>query len=593
VNVTNPDEIGSVGALPDDAVLATVEWVGEVSTAITTAETIGRALETGLGPLAERLGFGTGVALVAGRRGDLSVIATYGGAGANSGDLRLTLVDPGSPRSVYDADERHEPFLDRARSVLDAFPCRLVMPLARSGRLYGLYLLGGPDDPSPGPEALGIASLVSGIVAYVLEARAAQGELRRANTQLGVKTYQLQTLVEIGRELNLASDVDSLYRVLCGAVSGHTGTPNCVVLERDDESFRVAYAHHIVPVVEEMELVAEPSFFRTVASLARPVPVEEFEGQPAYMVFLRWGITHLLPMRHRERVRGLLGLGGRAGESPTAADFDFLAALAAQASVARENLRLRDEALVRQRLEKELSIARRIQRSLLPDASPACDGYEIATKMRTSLEVGGDYYDFIHAGPGLVGVAIGDVPGTGTPAALFMATVQATVRALASDHGLRPADLLTHVNRLVTRATKGENFVTFLYGLLDSRTHRFLVANAGHCYPAIVRKGGTVTILERSDIVFGLVEDAVYGDVEVELEEGDLLVIYTDGLSEAQNPAGELFGEGHLEAALGAQRGATAHEVVKVLFDALDRFVGGGHARDDTTVVAIRRLSSQ
>jgi serine phosphatase RsbU (regulator of sigma subunit) len=590
VSVTNPGEVGGLAARADDAVLETVEWVGDLSTAVTMAETVGKALETGLEPLVRRLGLSRGVALIAGKRGDLSVIASCGDVDRTALDRRFTLVDPGSPRAVYDADEVHEPFLDRAKPLLEALPCRLVMPLARAGRLYGIYLLGRPNDSPPTPEALGIARLLSGIVAYVLEARAVQGELRRANTQLGVKTYQLQTLVEIGRELNLAPDVDVLYGILCGAVVGHTGTPNSVVLERGEESFRLAYAHHVVPTADEIDQLASPAFFHHVATLARPVTTDELEGLPGYVVLLRWGITHFLPMRHRERVRGLLGVGGRGGESPTAADFDFLTALATQASVTRENLRLRDEALVRQRLEKELSIARRIQRSLLPDRSPTCEGYEIATRMRTSFEVGGDYYDFIEAGPGLVGLAVGDVPGKGTPAALFMATVQATVRALAAELGPQPAELLRQVNRLVTRATKGENFVTFLYGLLDTRQHRFLLANAGHCYPAIVRKGGTVTILEKSDLVFGFVEDVSYGEIEIELEPGDLLVVYTDGLSEAQNPAGELFGEGHLEAALGAQRGATAHDVVTVLFDALDRFVGTSPAQDDTTVVAVRRL---
>lgn len=580
-----PAETAAPAELPIEA----LEWFAELSDAIRSADSVGRAIESALPAIVDHLGFSRGLCLIAGRRNDFSVAVAVGEYAATV-DRHFTLVDAGATKEVYDATESDEPFIDRISHVLAAYPSRLVVPLARGGRLFGVLLLGRVEDAAPQQRPLIVTRLIAAVLAYVLESRASQRELKRANELLNARTYQLQTLVEVGRELSLAPDVDSLYRVLCETARGHAGTHVSGVLERREDRFVIVAVEGFEPTAEEADRVSSRSFFRRLSAIERAVPLDELEGAEGHAALARWGASFLVPMRHRERVRGILAVGSRGGERLSPFELDFLVALGAQASIARENLRLRDEALVRQRLEREAAIARDIQRSLLPGAPPSIPGYEVAARMRTCYEVGGDYYDFIDAGPGLVGIALGDVPGNGTPAALFMATVQATVRALASGAGLRPAELLGEVNHLVTQATRGDNFVTFLYALLDSNSHRLTAANAGHCHPLVIRRDGRVESIGVSDLVLGLVRDVRYAEYSAELEEGDLVVLYTDGLGEGQNSSGELFGEGEMHQVLATRAGSTAREVVDALFAGLDRFTGGGPLRDDTTVVVLRRL---
>ncbi len=560
-----------------------LEAIAAVSEAMAAADTVGDAVRAALSGLIGVLGYSAAAGLVVNRKGQLVAVADLGRPEPWKGKLRVTVQAPS--RVLHGADDRSEPLVAALSDVLEATPSRYVVALTRSDRLHGALLLGDPADPPLEHEQKLFVAIVARSLAYVLEAQGTNAKLHRANRILNARAYSLHTLVELGREMHLAHDVEALYRVLAMAIDGHVGPSRCLVLERREDHFDVVVAPPQCGT-DDAQMLAGRDLFMTLAALERPTRTKDLDGLPGFDTFTRLGLTHLVPMRHRERIRGVVAIGFESGAGTP--DLDYLAALGAQASVARENLRLRDEALVRQRMERELSIARGIQRSLLPERSPAVDGYDIAARMRTCFEVGGDSYDFIELADGRIAVSVGDVPGKGTPAALLMATVRAILRAVAASTSLDPAGLLTAVNRLVLDVTRGENFVTFVYAVLDPSAHTLTVANAGHCYPLLIRAGGGVEALDESGLVLGLSASASYENRTARLDEGDTVLLFTDGLTEAEDSRGQPFGERLVEALAARSWASSSRGLVEGLFATLDAFADGP-ARDDTTIVAMRR----
>jgi len=232
---------------------------------------------------------------------------------------------------------------------------------------------------------------------------------------------------------------------------------------------------------------------------------------------------------------------------------------------------------------REREEARLIQRALLPAAMPDLDGVRIAASWQPADGVGGDCFDVVTDGS-TVGIAIADVAGKGLPAALLMSNLQAAVRAFAQG-GTDPATLCGNVNRLLCRHMVSGRFVTFCFAWLDGPRHRLTYANAGHNPPLLLREGGAVERLGEGGMVMGVFPDAVFRQAEISIRTGDRLLLYTDGITEAPNEAGEEFGEDRLAAAGGSAADRSAEALKDHVLGELAAFTGGVFADDATLIV--------
>ncbi len=237
------------------------------------------------------------------------------------------------------------------------------------------------------------------------------------------------------------------------------------------------------------------------------------------------------------------------------------------------------------RREQEISEARAIQQGLLPKEIPQLPGYEIACAWQSALTVGGDYYDILSFGDEGLGLCIADVAGKGLPAAFLMANLQAAVRGLASP-SLTPDALCARLNALLCRNTTGDRFITLFYAHLDGASRCLCYSSAGHNPPILLRGDSSCERLDEGGGVLGIFPDQTYVKGTVQLEPGDRVVFYTDGVTEANNPAGEEFGEERLLALLREHRASSAGELQKMILAAADGF-SGGHWHDDATLLVL------
>ena len=255
--------------------------------------------------------------------------------------------------------------------------------------------------------------------------------------------------------------------------------------------------------------------------------------------------------------------------------------------------KISDEVAQRERLNREVEIAREVQERLFPQTLPAIPGLDYAAFCRPALAVGGDYYDFLALPHGQLGVAIGDVAGKGIAAALMMASLQASLRGEATRAPENLAIAMANINRLVYDSSASNRYATFFYGQYDPASGRFDYVNAGHNPPMLFRShlgAWEVIRLEIGGTVIGLIETFPYQQGSVTILPGDTLVAFTDGISEAMNKADDEWGEEALTQSVERCNGLPAKEVLDHIFQDCDSFVAGAKQHDDMTLVVLRVL---
>jgi sigma-B regulation protein RsbU (phosphoserine phosphatase) len=309
------------------------------------------------------------------------------------------------------------------------------------------------------------------------------------------------------------------------------------------------------------------------------------------------GAEVALPIMARGRLLGAIVLGAKRSEQPySRMELDVLEAVASHTALALENSllasSLAEEAGQRERLNREVEIAREVQQRLLPQAGPAVAGLEYAGICRPALGVGGDYYDFLPLDDGRFGFAIGDVSGKGYAAALLMASLQASLRGQTLDSPDDLARLMARVNRLLFEATPSNKYATFFYSQYEPLSRRLDWVNAGHNAPLLFR-GAEIHRLEEGGSVVGLFRDAQYTQGSIQLQTGDLLIAFTDGISEAMDVNDEEWGEDQLCAAVALfGNDMPVMDSVTRLLACADAHAAGAPQHDDMTVVAIRAVAA-
>ncbi len=296
-----------------------------------------------------------------------------------------------------------------------------------------------------------------------------------------------------------------------------------------------------------------------------------------------------VPIKYGDKVLGAINLESNRTHFFNHHHIDLLKTFAAQAAVVLQNSKLFYKTLEIKEIKREMAIAKGVQKALLPQSEPRIEGFDFAASNVSSLAIGGDLYDFINLSNDLVGVAIGDVSGKGVPGAMLMAALYSTFRGHVRKSEM-PQKVINYLNTSLYEQTETNKFATFFYGILNTRKNTFNYTNAGHNSPLLVRKSGELKELNKGGPLLGYVPEIDYTAGKIELGSGDIVVLYTDGVSEAFNNREEEFGIDRIVETIRRHKNKPAEQIINRITDKVIQFSKKKHQDDDLTMVIIKKL---
>lgn len=464
----------------------------------------------------------------------------------------------------------------------------LLIPIRSSDQTLGLIGLGNKISQKPytKPEIDYLRSL-SNIAATSIENGLMVMQLQDMNRTLDKKIQELNTLFDIGKELNSTLDTEKILTLLSYAVMGQMIVNRCIIFVKDKNHMKLAMAKGHRTDAEIQNLYEE----KFLAEIAKVASVHVLGPRQRYDEPLnnlqQSGIRVIVPMRIQNQTKGLLAIGERITKVAfQEEDIEFLSTLGNEAMICLENSRLFEETLQKQRMEEELAIAREIQQKLLPQTCPTLDRYDIAAINVSSRQVSGDYFDCIQLNSEILCLAIADVSGKGTGASLLMANLQATLHALIEANASLPK-VAAKINNLIHRNTTYDKFITFFLGFLNVKEHTFTFVNAGHNPPILMGKDGSVKLLEAGGLLLGMMPNMPYQQETISLAPGDWIVMYTDGVTEATNNADEEFEEKRLIEIMRSNQNLSAEQMKDKILSEVKRFSQDQPQSDDITMLLL------
>jgi serine phosphatase RsbU (regulator of sigma subunit) len=485
---------------------------------------------------------------------------------------RSLRIDPGEPRPAL-----REPVPD--------FRSALVLPLFRRGGVFAaiecLDKRGGAAFSDADFDRLDVASEH---IAFALDNALLYEETER-------RALEKEVLLEISKTLATPFDVEEviaeIFKTLRLVVM-YDAAAVYLVNRRSQALEMVSEVGYPQGSEDAFGLMVGQGVVGWVAKTGEAVIVPDVKQDPRYVAARPETRSELAaPLVIEGRTLGVFNLESDVEDAYHEGHLEILGAFAAQAAVAIERARTTRELLERRRLEKELAIAREIQQSFLPKTPPDVPGFEIAGTMQAHDEVGGDYFDFIRVSETRLGIAIADVSGKGIPAALIMAGFRMSLLAeIRNEFAIRA--VMSKVNGLLHESTDRDKFVTAFYGVLDYHNRVLICSNAGHNPPILFRAKGTLEYLSDGGVALGVLADARYEEKPVFIERGDVLVLYTDGVTEAESPEREQFGRRRLEACVRRLLGGSSQEIMSGIIAEVAAFSGSRGQTDDLTLVVLR-----
>jgi sigma-B regulation protein RsbU (phosphoserine phosphatase) len=408
----------------------------------------------------------------------------------------------------------------------------------------------------------------------------------------------LALLYEVSRELTSILDREELLRQVAQRVKKLVNYHVFTVMLWNDKTQHLESAfvmRYGDSIPSRVRVPLHQGLTGAAASARRSVRVTDTLADPRFLACeVDTGVTVrselVVPLLMRDRLIGVLDLESAETHAFTAEHERMLTTLGSYIAIALENARLYEEARESQRLlQEDLSTAREIQRQLLPSGAREVPGLDLAAGYCSARDLGGDFYDFLPYGKGRLGVALGDVSGKGTAAALFGSLAIGTIREHVAEHPCPPAEMLAMLNRRLHGARLDGRFIAMAFAVYDAGSRRLTLANAGGPYPLLVRDG-EVQEIRVAGVPLGLFPDTEYDEMTLDLQPGEAVLFASDGILESENHKEQEFGAQRLRALLQTVSPQhSASEICDLILNATDEYSGGGFApHDDRTLLVLR-----
>lgn len=365
--------------------------------------------------------------------------------------------------------------------------------------------------------------------------------------------------------------------------------------ELDDDDCRRTFRTEVVRGYDieellDLRLKTGEGIVGFVAQTGEPVISPDARSDPRYVNAREKTRSEMVaPVISNDEVIGVFNLESDELNTYTEDDLQVLLLLASQVAIIAEKAMLHEELVKKKRLEAQLEVARDVQLSLLPPRDPQLPNFDISAYNFPTEEVSGDYYDFVKIHDDQIGLVIADVSGKGVPAALLMTFLRASLRA-AIHIGYAPNVTMSKINALLGESIENSQYITAFYGVLDATNRTIAYANAGHNPPLLMDADGSARFIERGEVPLGMFHGSRYYEHFLPIESGQILVLYTDGVTEANDEDEEEYGRVRLEQTIREGRDLPARELIAHIYADVLRWTGGRGSNDDITFVIIKAL---
>lgn len=498
-------------------------------------------------------------------------------------------------KAISVEEEWHDPKLrdeikdSTAREFLQNNNLQLACPILSNNSCIGLLLLGGKlGGRTFSTDDLEYLSSLTNLAAPAVQNSKYVRELQGVNWQLDKKIQELNTLFDISKELNATLDQDKIANTLAYAIMGELMVQRFLLLLEEGQQGLQSLVAKGFRNQDDRKFLQNRQAIESILTIRTATHIDTIDDDHLAGALEKAGLSVLVPLIVQDKLKGCILVGGRLNNKPIQQDeLEFLSTLGNAAMISLENARLFEETIEKQRLEEELSIAKDIQQKLLPSEPLSVPGFEFAGFNTPSRQVGGDYYDLVKIDNKRIAVAIGDVSGKGVGASLLMANLQASLHALIRAE-LELSDIVYRINNIIYANTSMDKFITFFLGMVDIEERTLTYVNAGHNPPYIRRDGRELIKLEAGGLILGMMPNMPYQQDTLTLQSGDLLVLFTDGVSEAMDEDDEEFEEWRVEEFICNFKKTSALELVKDLSETVQQFCGSAPQSDDITIVAVQ-----
>ncbi len=407
------------------------------------------------------------------------------------------------------------------------------------------------------------------------------------------RVQEMEKLFEVGSKLSGALDLENALKLILDSTRELVGfdAGGIFLIDTAKNEFGSVYHHGYDSKREsDLHLKLDSGLIGWVARNGETAIVTDVTTDDRYVAVRENTCSEIVaPVAVDDQLVGVFNLESNEVGAYDLHTADVLRAFGAQAAMVIERTRLHKKIVGAQALEKQLEIAHLIQTEFLPDEDPQIDGYDVSGINIPSGEVGGDYFGFIDTGNGQMGLAIADVSGKGVPAALIMASFRASLIAEIRNQ-FTISSICEKVNKLLHDSVEPGDYVTGVYGSLNSLDHVITYSNAGHNPPITLRSDDSVTLLDKGGPPFGIIRSAEFEERSVSLGSGDIVFFYTDGVTEAENSAGAYLGEERLLELLKRIRHESARRICEIVRDEVNQFTHGETLLDDITMLVVKRL---
>jgi sigma-B regulation protein RsbU (phosphoserine phosphatase) len=453
--------------------------------------------------------------------------------------------------------------------------------ICSSQQCIGVIALGEKLNKVPyNDDDLEFLHTITNIGATAIQNSLMLNELKKTNRILDSRINRLNSLFELSKEFGLFSESAKVARLLVYSVIGQFLVSKFAVVSFEGSKLKLLESKY--PKDELMNVLNKYKTRQISNSITKSIIEKDYPD------FIQFGVELIVPMQLQGETKGLILLGKRANEIEySESDIEYIYSVGSLAIVSIENQRLFKEALEKQKIEEDLEIARDIQRNLLPHKIPRFPNFDVVANTMFSKQVGGDYYDVIVLDKNNFCVAVADVSGKGVSAALLMANLQAFLKSICK-HGMQISEATGLINDLISENTTEGKFITFFWGILDNENKMMQYVNAGHNPPLLIRKGKIIK-LDKGGIILGVMKTMIpYESEKIQLEKEDLIILFTDGVSEAMNQKGEEFSDERLEKLSLDLSKKSANDISEAIQSEVNKFAYGTMQSDDITLMVIK-----